>query len=115
MLDWHELRCHGLHMFLKFDTTLNRLRSIGSWEAISYLLLLGIAMPLKYIWGQPEAVRVVGMAHGILWMAYIGLAVLGQTDYKWPIKTTVWLFIASLLPFGPFIADTKLLRKVEVA
>ena len=99
----------------KFDSTLNRLRSIGSWEAISYLLLLGIAMPLKYIWGHPEAVRVVGMAHGILWMAYVGLAILGQADYKWPTKTTAWLFIASLLPFGPFVADAKLLRKVDAA
>ncbi|ADE55405.1 DUF3817 domain-containing protein [Coraliomargarita akajimensis] len=100
-------------MFFKFNNTLNRLRSVGSWEAISYLLLLGIAMPLKYIWGIPEAVRVVGMAHGILWMAYVGLAVLGQIDYKWQTKTTVWLFIASLLPFGPFIADKKLLADVR--
>ena len=99
----------------KFDTTLNRLRSVGTWEAISYLLLLGIAMPLKYGFDMPQAVRVVGMAHGILWMAYIGLAILGQVDYKWSIKTTFWLFIASLLPFGPFVADAKLLRKVDMA
>ena len=62
-------------MFFKFDTTLNRLRSIGTWEGISYLLLLFVAMPLKYIWGHPEAVRVVGMAHGILWMAFIQVKV----------------------------------------
>lgn len=98
----------------KFDTTLNRLRTVGTWEAISYLLLLGIAMPLKYGFDMPQAVRVVGMAHGILWMAYVGLAILGQVDYKWPLKTTAWLFIASLLPFGPFVADAKLLSKVEV-
>lgn len=67
-------------------------------------------MPLKYVWGHEEAVRIVGMAHGLLWMAYVGLAVLGQIDYKWPLKTTVLLFIASLLPFGPFIAETKLLK-----
>lgn len=97
----------------KFDTTLSRLRVIGVLEAISYLLLLGVAMPLKYIWGWPEAVRVVGMAHGILWMAYIGLALLGQLDYKWPWKVTWWLFVASLLPFGPFVADSKLLSKVD--
>ena len=102
-------------MFLKFDTTLNRLRSVGSWEAISYLLLLGIAMPLKYGFDLPQAVRVVGMAHGVLWMAYIGLAILGQIDYKWSSKTTFWLFVASLLPFGPFVADSKLLRNVTKA
>lgn len=98
---------------MKFDNTLNRLRSIGIWEAVSYLLLLGIAMPLKYAFDMPQAVRVVGMAHGVLWMLYIGFAVLGQIDYKWSIKTTLWLFIASLLPFGPFIADAKLLSQIE--
>jgi len=97
----------------KFDTTLHLLRTVGTWEAISYLLLLGIAMPLKYVWGYEQAVRFVGMAHGILWMTYVSLAVLGQMDYRWSYKTTVWLFIASLLPFGPFIADAKLLKGKE--
>lgn len=57
---------------LKFNNTLNRLRSIGILEAISFILLLGIAMPLKYLFGQPELVRIVGMAHGILWVLYVG-------------------------------------------
>lgn len=101
-------------MFLTFDNTFHRLRSVGSWEAISYLLLLFVAMPLKYVWDWPDAVRVVGMAHGILWMAYIGLALLGQWDYKWSWKVTGWLFLASLLPFGPFVAEAKLLRRIEL-
>ena len=96
----------------KFDTTLNRLRSVGILEAISFLLLLGVAMPLKYAFGQPEMVRIVGMAHGVLWILYVGLAGLGQLDYKWPLKTTVLLLIASMLPFGPIVADVKLLKKV---
>jgi integral membrane protein len=99
----------------KFDTTLNRLRSVGILEAISFLLLLGIAMPLKYAFGQPEMVRIVGMAHGVLWILYVGLAGLGQLDYKWPLKTTVLLLIASMLPFGPIVADAKLLRQVNAA
>ncbi len=70
-------------------------------------------MPLKHIWGMPEAVRVIGMAHGVLWMLYVGLAGLGQLDYRWPSKTTALLVIASLLPLGPFIADAKLLKKYE--
>ena len=96
----------------KFDTTLTRLRSVGIFEAISFLLLLGVAMPLKYAFGQPEMVRIVGMAHGVLWILYVGLAGLGQIDYKWPLKTTALLVIASMLPFGPMIADAKLLKKV---
>lgn len=97
----------------KFDTTLNRLRSVGIFEAISFLLLLGVAMPLKYIFDQPEMVRVVGMAHGVLWILYVGLSILGQIDYKWPLKITVLLLIASVLPFGPIIADAKLLNNID--
>lgn len=100
-------------MLFKFDSTLNRLRSIGTLEALSYLLLLFVAMPLKYLGGWEYGVKVVGPIHGLLWMAYIGLAILGQADYKWHWKTTFWLFIASLLPFGPFVAETKLLREVK--
>jgi integral membrane protein len=99
----------------KFDNTLNRLRSIGILEAISFILLLGIAMPLKYLCGAPEMVRIVGMAHGILWVLYVGLAALGQLDYKWPKRTTALLLIASLVPFGPIIADAKLLRQIDAA
>ena len=98
----------------KFDTTLSRLRSVGIFEAISFLLLLGVAMPLKYAFGQPEMVRIVGIAHGVLWMLYVGLAALGQLDYKWPLKTTALLLIASVLPFGPILADVKLLKQIEV-
>jgi len=98
---------------MKFDNTLNRLRSIGILEAISYLLLLGIAMPLKYAFDMPLAVRVVGMAHGLLWILYVGLIGLAQMDYKWSFKNSCWLFIGSLLPFGPFIADNKILRPFE--
>jgi len=98
----------------KFDTTLSRLRSVGIFEAISFLLLLGVAMPLKYAFGQPEMVRIIGMAHGVLWMLYVGLAGLGQLDYKWPLKTTTLLLIASVLPFGPIVADVKLLKQIEI-
>ncbi len=97
-------------MFLRFNNTENRFRSIGSWEALSYLLLLGFAMPLKYIWHWEAAVRVIGMAHGLLWMAYVGMALLGQIEGRWKTRETLLFFVASLLPFGPFIADAKLLR-----
>lgn len=101
----------------KFDNTLHRLRSVGIFEAISFLLLLGVAMPMKRIFHLESgdmAVSVVGMAHGVLWILYVGLAVLGQLDYKWSFKTTVLLLIASVLPFGPIVADAKLLKKVDV-
>jgi len=98
---------------VSFDSTLNRLRSLGTLEAISSILLFFVAMPLKYIWDWPHAIRPVGMTHGILWMAYVGFALLGQVDYKWSWKITGWLFLASLIPFGPFVADAKLLNQVK--
>lgn len=97
----------------RFDNTLHRLRTIGFWEATSSILLFGVAMPLKYIWGNEVLIRPVGMAHGILWMAYVGLALLAQMDYNWSWKLTGWLIVASIVPAGPFVADATLLRHYE--
>jgi integral membrane protein len=91
-------------------TALGRLRVIGFLEGLSFVLLLGIAMPLKYMAGQPEAVRVIGMAHGILFLLYLWAGIRASVEYKWSWKTTVLLIVAALVPFGPFIFDAKLLR-----
>ena len=103
---------HIMLMF-RFDSTLHRLRSIGNLEAISSILLFFVAMPLKYVWGNDVLIRPIGMTHGILWMAYVGLSFLGQADYKWSIKLTAWLIVASIVPAGPFVADAKLLKAHE--
>jgi len=97
----------------RFDSTLHRLRSIGFWEAISSILLFGVAMPLKYLEGDDLLIRPIGMAHGVLWMIYVGFAFLGQMDYKWSWKLTGWLIVASIVPAGPFVADAKLLKPYE--
>jgi len=97
----------------RFDSTLHRLRSVGTWEAVSSILLFGVAMPLKYIWGNDMLIRPIGMAHGVLWMIYVGFAFLGQMDYKWSWKLTAWLLVASIVPAGPFVADAKLLKPYE--
>lgn len=97
----------------RFDNTLHRLRSFGFFEGWSSILLFFVAMPLKYIWGNDMLIRPIGMGHGILWMLYVGFAFLGQLDYKWSLKLTSWLLLASLIPGGPFIADAKLLKSCE--
>jgi integral membrane protein len=85
------------------------LRRIALMEGVSFLLLLGIAMPLKYFAGMPMAVKVVGWAHGILFAALCLalLQVLMQTN--WPLKRAVLVFVAALLPFGPFVLDRKMI------
>jgi integral membrane protein len=91
-------------------TPLGRLRVIGWWEGVSFLVLLGIAMPLKYFAGMPQAVRVVGMAHGVLFMLYVLAAIHAALEYNWPWKKTALVLLASVLPAGPFVVDAKLLR-----
>jgi integral membrane protein len=78
-------------------------------EGLSYLVLLLIAMPMKYLLNMPLAVKYVGWAHGLLFVLYIGfLLVLGLME-KWSIKKLFFGFIASLLPFGPFVFEKKMM------
>ncbi|MBX0334448.1 DUF3817 domain-containing protein [Pontibacter sp. HSC-14F20] len=94
-------------------TPISRLRTIGIYEGISYLLLLGIAMPIKYMAGIPEVVKYTGWAHGVLFVLYM-MSVLEVTlTHNWSIKKVAAAVIASLLPFGPFILDKKLLKEEE--
>ncbi|MCP2045867.1 DUF3817 domain-containing protein [Pontibacter sp. HSC-36F09] len=94
-------------------TPISRLRTIGIYEGISYLLLLGIAMPIKYMAGIPEVVKYTGWAHGVLFVLYM-MSVLEVTlTHNWSIKKVAAAVVASLLPFGPFILDKKLLKEEE--
>jgi integral membrane protein len=87
---------------------ISRLRTIAIIEGISYLILLFIAVPLKHLWGQPQAVRIVGMAHGILFLFFCA-ALLGVTMIaKWPLSRTALLFLASIIPFGPWLIDRRM-------
>jgi integral membrane protein len=80
-------------------------RKIAFFEGISFLLLLLVAMPLKYMGGIPMAVTVMGSIHGILFIAFIILAWEIKTSYKKPLGWFAKAFLASILPFGTFIAD----------
>ena len=95
---------------MKLSTTVGRLRLAGFAEGVSFLVLVGIAMPLKYFAGQPIYVRVVGMIHGVLFLTYLLALFQAHTEHGWPAKRSFLLFVAALLPFGPFVSDRKLLR-----
>jgi integral membrane protein len=98
---------------MNLSSTLGRLRLVGFLEGVSFLLLVGVAMPLKYMAGDPRAVRIVGMAHGILFLAYVAVILQAHLEYRWPAKRSGLLLLASLLPFGPFVADRKLLSGLK--
>ncbi len=91
-------------------TSLGRLRIIAFLEGISFLVLLGIAMPLKYIAGIPDAVRHVGMAHGVLFVLFTVLLIQVAFEYSWSFKKSILSFISSFIPFGTFYADAKWFR-----
>lgn len=92
--------------------TLKMLTIVGYLEGTSFLLLLCIAMPLKYMMGIPEGVKYIGMAHGVLFIAYI-LVLMGAAN---KIKMPIWAMpsgvLGSFLPFGPFIFDHILKKKI---
>lgn len=74
----------------------------GKVEGWSYLILLFIAMPMKYMLDMPLAVRIVGSAHGLLFVAYVILLGLIHLQLKLQIVKTIILFVLSLIPFGTF-------------
>lgn len=87
---------------------LSWLRKAGIAEGISFLLLMGIAMPLKYFFQQPMAVSIVGWIHGVLFIAFISLAWEFKTDRNKNMKWFATAFAAALLPAGTFFFDNKL-------
>ncbi len=95
------------------NTPIGRLRAIGMIEGVSFLILLFIAMPLKYIAKEPLAVRVVGMAHGILFLLFCLALLIVMLEHRWSMRKAAGPFLASLVPFGPFIIDKKLRAEDE--
>lgn len=89
----------------------NFFRIIALLEGISYILLLFIATPIKYITGQEMYVKLLGMPHGVLFMAYILIAYLIKDDLKWNTNTFIKVLVASVIPFGTFYIDKKYLKK----
>lgn len=88
------------------------LRWVGFLEGISFLLLLFIAMPMKYMFDNPILVKYVGMGHGVLFIAFLVVLFVVCEKQKWSLKIFILGLIASILPFGPFIFDAKL-KKME--
>ena len=90
------------------NNKLSWLRKAGIAEGISFLVLLGIAMPLKYLLHQPMAVKIVGWMHGILFVAFLFLAWEYKTDRSKSFKWFALAFIAAIIPTGTFFFDKKL-------
>lgn len=83
-------------------------------EAISYLLLLGFGMPMKYMMDEPIYVKIFGNIHGILVFLFIGLLIACWRKYNWSYERVLLLFIGSLLPIVPFIYERKLKKEAGI-
>ncbi len=94
-------------------TPVGRLRALGMIEAVSFLVLLSIAMPLKYFANLPEAVRIVGWVHGILFIGFFVALMLARDAMRWSLRWTALVLLAALLPFGPFVIDGRLRKEDE--
>ena len=97
-------------MKISLNTALGRLRIVGFLEGVSFLVLLFIAMPLKYIGKMEEAVQIPGMAHGILFILYLLGVLQVKVELGWNMRKTLLALVASVLPFGTFVVEAKLFK-----
>jgi integral membrane protein len=94
-----------------FNSTLGKFRLVALLEGISFLVLLFIAMPLKYGADMPLAVKYTGWTHGVLFVLYVILLIQVWIEYNWKFTKVVLAFVASLLPFGTFVLDRNLKKE----
>lgn len=85
-------------------------RVVSFLEGTSYILLLFVAVPVKYWMNDPQYVKLLGMPHGLLFVGYLVLAFLLKSEMKWSIREFGVILLASILPFGTFYIDKKYLR-----
>ena len=97
---------------MNFKSTLGVLRTLALLEGISYLLF-ALTMPLKYVYEMPMPNKIVGMAHGFLFIAYCIMVFVVNQEKKWAFLTNFWAYLASLIPFGTFVADAKIFKKEQ--
>jgi integral membrane protein len=94
---------------------LQHLRLVALLEGTSFLLLLFIAMPLKYLAGLPLAVRIVGSVHGGLFLVFLAVLFRAGRERRWPLRRWLIAFVSSVVPFGTFIFDRSLRREIAEA
>jgi integral membrane protein len=80
-------------------------------EGVSFLILLGVAVPLQVVGHHQEPVKIFGMLHGLLFIAYVAIAAYGYIQHKWTPKRLGWVLLMSVLPTGAFFAERSVRRE----
>jgi integral membrane protein len=95
-------------------TKIGRLRLVAFLEGVSLLVLVGIAVPLKYIYSNPSLVKTMGPIHGMLFVLFVFNTISVGVEYKWKFSTTTWkVLLACFIPFGTFYIDKKILSRIK--
>jgi integral membrane protein len=101
-------------MFKLFNNSIGRLRIIAFLEGVSLLILVFVAVPLKYGADMPSLSRIMGTLHGALFLLFVFNTISVGVTLKWKFTETTWkVLLACIIPFGTFYIDRKILRKVE--
>lgn len=94
-----------------FNSALKRFRIISAIEGLSYLLLIFIAMPIKYMGENPYPVKILGMIHGVLFIIFMISLFEAKRKESWDTGYMFQLFVLSLMPFGAFVIESKVKPK----
>jgi len=86
---------------------------LGIIEGLSTLLLV-FAMVIKYGYGEPLAVKIMGPVHAFLFLGLVTLFIIGKMQIPLSTKTFVWGLVGAVLPFGPFVVDVKLYKLLQL-
>jgi len=95
-----------------FKPGIGLLRLIGFLEGVSFLILVFIAMPFKYLGNNPLPVQIVGQAHGMLFILFIIYSLIIGYQLKWKLQIQIQVIISSVIPFGTFYIDKKIFSKI---
>jgi integral membrane protein len=96
-----------------FKTKIGRLRILGFLEGISLLVLLLVAVPMKYYFQNPSISKVLGPVHGAIFLLFLFSTLSVGVEQNWKFKTTIWkVILACFIPLGTFYIDKKILSKI---
>lgn len=94
-------------------TKIGWLRILGFLEGTTLIILVFVAVPMKWIWNNPSLVKSLGPVHGTIFLLFVALLFAVAKQQNWQFKTTTWkLLLACFIPFGTFYVDSKILSKI---
>ena len=95
-------------------TKIGRLRILGFLEGVSLLILIFVAVPLKYYFGNPTLSKTLGPIHGAIFLLFLLNTLSVGIEQNWKFKTTTWKVLAAcFIPFGTFYIDNKILKYLK--